>query len=90
MAKVHPIKIIFVASAVWVATFQWLSHMYHPLWLLGPIIPGEMLGLLVTGGHGGTHFEDRVATFLSFAANTGLYTLLSVTVTSMVRMFRRK
>ena len=75
------------ASVAWVATFQCLSHLYYQLWFFGPIIPGEMLGLLVTGGHGGTHFEDRVAILFSFAVNTALYTL-HVTVTSIIQMIR--
>ena len=40
------------------------------------LYPGAALSLLITGGHGGTEFENRTALAAGFAVNTFVYAAL--------------
>jgi hypothetical protein len=40
------------------------------------LYPGSVLSLLITGGHGGTKFEDWMALVASLIVNTVAYTVL--------------
>ena len=47
------------------------------------LYPGLMLSLLITGGHGGTVFEDRAGLAVGFVGNVVVYTLLSALAISI-------
>jgi hypothetical protein len=83
-------KKIVITTAIAVATLQAATHFLDQLWLLGPLMPGIMVGLLITGGHGGTHMQDRIAIVLSFGVNTIVYTLVGVAIASVFQTIRRK
>jgi hypothetical protein len=56
----------------------------------GASFPWGVAGLLITGGHGGTHAQDNLAIVVSFAVNTGAYTLVALATTVAIRHLRKK
>ena len=45
-------------------------------WLIYLLYPGVIVSLLITGGHGGTKFQEAVAPVANFLVNGLCYTLL--------------
>jgi hypothetical protein len=47
-------------------------------------LPGMVVSILTTGGHGGTLFEDQIAPFLEIGTNTIFYFLVIWSVTRFI------
>jgi hypothetical protein len=53
-----------------------LDHSYRPSIFFYVLYPGDVLRLLITGGHGGSFAEERLASVLGFLANVCAYWLV--------------
>jgi len=53
--------------------------------LLIPLAPGEIVALLITGGHGGTHTEEVIATVAGVIVNTIAWSGLLVFAHRMIK-----
>jgi|HubBroStandDraft_2_1064218.scaffolds.fasta_scaffold1395122_1 hypothetical protein len=73
--------VTFVAA--WTVFVHAQSH-WNPI-LAYPLYPGEMVSLLVTGGHGGTLTQDRVGFAAELTVNLLAY--LAATLI-LLRVFR--
>lgn len=51
-------------------------------------LPGVIAHLLITGGHGGTIFEERIGTILEIVVNTTFYTVLLWALLALVNNLR--
>ena len=79
------ISSLLVVSALMIAVRFVVSDMLFYL-----LYPGLMLGLLITGGHGGTVFEDRIAAIVGFLVNLLVYTLVLSIAISIWRRTRAR
>ena len=86
----HAIARILPISALVAALLLLCSHLFDWIGFLVLLYPGEILGLLITGGHGGTRAEQYLAMAVSFAVNTTLYTLIGTIAVSAARALRRR
>jgi hypothetical protein len=59
-----------------------------PRTLFALLYPGLVIGLLITGGHGGTHAEDTAGMIMGFILNVGAYTALLTAIFLTVRRYR--
>ena len=55
----------------------WLVHTTSD-WPLYPLIPGSLVSLILTGGHGGTEVQEIAGHIALVVVNTVLYTLAIV------------
>jgi hypothetical protein len=70
-----PLKILLVSFAI-VSGLAVLERSYGSSVLFYLLYPGNVLGLFITGGHGGTHAENALAAVLGFLANLCAYWLV--------------
>ncbi len=70
-----PFKILLVSFAI-VSVLAMLERSYGSSVFFYLLYPGNILGLVITGGHGGTHTENVLAAVLGFVANLCAYWLL--------------
>ena len=80
---------LLAISAFIVLVLLLCSRLSDWIGFLVALYPGEILGLLVTGGHGATRATEAFAISLSFVVNTTVYTLLGKAVISATRVVRR-
>ena len=66
----------FSSSIVIVGMLTLLNYAVEYSLLIYLLFPGLVLGLLITGGHGGTELEDKIAAVVSFLVNLLAYTFL--------------
>jgi hypothetical protein len=59
-----------------VTFFTLLFEKFSSAMLFYLLFPGLALGLMITGGHGGTHFEDSLAPVVGLAVNIIVYWVL--------------
>ncbi len=76
-------------SALVVAALMLCSYIVQPKILFVLLYPGEVVGLWITGGHGGTSIEEGTAIAVSFLVNTLVYTVAGLVIESVVRRWRR-
>jgi hypothetical protein len=79
-------KIMLVGATfvvAWTVLVHAQSH-WNPI-LAYPLYPGEMLSLLVTGGHGGTLTQERVGFAAELTVNVLAYL---ATILILLRVFR--
>lgn len=84
---------ILKAAVLSIVVVGGLSYLLHesssvPSCLFALLYPGLVIGLLITGGHGGTHAEDTVAIILGFVVNASAYTALWTAIFLTVRRYR--
>jgi len=73
-----------VASViVWTILVHAQSH-WNPI-LAYPLYPGDMVHLLVTGGHGGTLTQEKVGFAAELAANLFVYLAATFILLQVVR-----
>lgn len=81
------IKLAIVSGAL-VVTLTAVSRMVLSPLLFYSLCPGIALSLLITGGHGGTHFQDFIASALGVVINILAYFMVLLLVNKL--MVRRK
>lgn len=86
----HVVARILPISALVAALLLLCSRLFDWIGFLVLLYPGEILGLLITGGHGGTRAEENLAMAVSLAVNTTVYSLIGTTVVSAARALRRR
>jgi hypothetical protein len=64
------------SSFVVVALLTLLEYRVGSAFFFYLLYPGMMLSLLITGGHGGTNFEERAALAANLMTNTLVYAAL--------------
>lgn len=82
MAKSTRTRILVFALAI-VTCLTLLSHVIELDFFFFPLYPGEMLSLLITGGHGGTLAEEWTGFVVGFLVNTFFYYLLCMAILAM-------
>jgi hypothetical protein len=75
----------FGISITIVACLTFLFGATYSIVFIYPLFPGMVLSLLITGGHGGTIAEDRIALVFGFAINTLTYSLLCAALLVILR-----
>ena len=66
---------VVIGSGI-VALLSLLWHFFISELLFYLLFPGLVIGILITGGHGGTVGEERIASVVSFAVNALVYSAL--------------
>jgi len=79
----------FACSIAVVALLTLLFYELSSAVLFYLLFLGLALGLMITGGHGGTHFEESLAPIVGVAVNTIFYAIL-FRILLFVRTRRRK
>jgi hypothetical protein len=70
LAKAGSISLAIVAFSML------LNHLTRAHVFLFLLLPGLAVGLLITGGHGGSQFEESLALVVGFAVNLIVYAIL--------------
>jgi hypothetical protein len=81
-------KAPFFAVAV-VGLLTILEHTANSELLFDLLFPGLAVGLLMTGGHGGTMIEEAIAPSVSFAVNVAVYAVVFMGIVKIQRRLRR-
>lgn len=75
MRKSSTVRIVFAAT-LFVATLTLLSHFSESSGFFYFLMPGQVVSLLITGGHGGTNAEEMAGLIASFVVNTSAYSIV--------------
>jgi hypothetical protein len=67
--------IIATAVVIPLSIVQWRSG-YASASLFYALFPGNVVHLLITGGHGGTKIEDAIAPYMAALTNIAAYSIL--------------
>ena len=67
---------IVAITAAGLTIFVELSHDEAVIPILYPLMPGLIAGLLITGGHGGTATEEKIAAIVAALVNAVFYSAL--------------
>jgi hypothetical protein len=79
-------KQAFFAAGGIAAVLTLLFHFfYNSAILFYLLFPGLMIGLLITGGHGGTRTEEAIAPIAAFVVNFLFYFMFAVGVLQIRR-----
>jgi hypothetical protein len=73
-AKLASVLVIALVPVI-LSIVQWRSPDVSAV-VFYALLPGNIVSLLITGGHGGTEFEEAVAPFVGAAVNVGVYSML--------------
>jgi len=63
----------FICSTVVVGFLTLLFYEFGSAVLIHLLFPGLAVGLMLTGGHGGTHLEENLALALGMVVNIAFY-----------------
>jgi len=80
------IKLVILSAVLVVALTAVSWRVFSPL-LFYSLFPGMAVSLLITGGHGGTHFQNFIANILGVVINILVYFLVLLLVSKL--MIRR-
>ena len=80
----------FIFALAIVTCLTLLSRAAESSFFFFLLYPGNVLSLFITGGHGGTLAQDRIAPVVGFLVNTFFYYLLCAAVLAMSGHTRAK
>lgn len=78
------LKILLLSIAI-VISLTALQHKLRPSLFFYFLYPGNVIELIITGGHGGSHTEEALAPMLGFLINVCAYWLIGLFAVRAVR-----